>query len=236
MPFVTAAACAPPGSTSLVLAASSLTDVAPAIAEAAGIADRVEFSFAGSSSLVAQLGDGAPAEVLVTADAATMDRAVAAGLVSGEVHTLATNHLVLVTPPDDPGGVSSVTDLADPSLLVGLCAPEVPCGALARRLLDRAGLEVRPDTLESHVRALTTKVALGELDAALVYATEVGDDVRLVPGAVPVDEAPLNEYRIATIDAEPSAVARTFVETALSPVGRRLLGDAGFGLPPESGS
>lgn len=211
------------------MAASSLTDVAPAVAAEAGVADQLTFSFAGSSSLVAQLAAGAPAEVLVTADADTMARAVDEGLVAGEVHALARNRLVLVTPTDGGADVTGIGDLADPELVVGLCAPEVPCGALARRVLEATGLTVHADTLEPNVRSLTTKVALGELDAALVYATEARwADVAVVDDPVLAASDLATTYEIALVHVDAPAPARVFVDTATGPAGRRVLAAAGF--------
>ena len=183
----------------VVMAASSLTDVIETVFE-----DResVTAVMAGSSTLVAQLAAGAEADILITADAATMERAVSEGLVGAAPVLIATNTLVLATPAGNPGGVSGLADLARGDLLVGLCAAEVPCGALAGQALGEARIAPAADTLEPNVRALAAKLSLGELDAGLVYGT----DAR-VAGLATVD-APelrchLTGYYIASVSAEP---------------------------------
>lgn len=183
----------------VVMAASSLADVIEAVFE-----DRESVTpvIAGSSTLVAQLAAGAGADVLITANAATMERAVSEGSVHGEPVLIAVNTLVLATPAGNPGDVTGLSDLGRGDLLIGLCASEVPCGELARRVLDEAGIAPSADTLELNVRALASKLSLGELDAGLVYAT----DARM-PGLATVDAPELSDhftgYYIASVSAEP---------------------------------
>ena len=192
----------------VVMAASSLTEVVEIVFEGrAGITTVV----AGSSTLVAQLAAGAEADVLMTANAATMERAVSEGSVRGEPVLIAVNNLVLATPAGNPGGVTGLADLARSNLLVGLCAPEVPCGALADRALSDARITPSADTLESNVRALAAKISLGELDAGLVYTT----DARAA-GLATVD-APelsdhLNGYYMASVSAEPAPEVQAVID------------------------
>ena len=183
----------------VVMAASSLTDVIEIVFEHR---ESVTPVMAGSSTLVAQLAAGAEADVLITADASTMERAVSEGLVGTAPVLIATNRLVLATPADNPGGVTRLADLARRDLLIGLCAAEVPCGQLAGQALGEAQITPAADTLEPNVRALAAKLSLGELDAGLVYAT----DAR-VAGLATVD-APelrchLTGYYVASVSAEP---------------------------------
>ncbi len=131
----------------------------------------VEWVFAGSQSLVTQLIDGAPADVLITADAATFARANAAGVTWDDGRNLVTNRLVLAVAPGNPGGISSLNDLGRSDLLVGVCAPEVPCGRLAMAATN-SRVAIDADTEETNVRALTTKLLAGELDVGLVYRTD----------------------------------------------------------------
>ncbi len=183
----------------VVMAASSLTDVIEVVFEGR---DGVIPVIAGSSTLVAQLAAGADADVLITADAATMEQAVAGGSVHGEPVLIAVNTLVLATPAGNPADVIGLADLGRRDLLIGLCASEVPCGELARRALDEAGIVPSADTLELNVRALASKLSLGELDAGLVYAT----DARML-GLAAVDAPELSDhitgYYIASVSAEP---------------------------------
>jgi molybdenum ABC transporter molybdate-binding protein len=219
-----------------VLAAASLTDVFEALAdELAGEYPDLEivFSFGPSSGLVEQVSAGAPADVLATADTGTMDNAVADGAVEGEPVLFARNTLTLAVPAGNPGGISSLTDLAREDLRIALCEPQVPCGAAAERLLDVAGVTAAPDTLENDVRDTAGKVALGEVDAALIYLTDaaaMADDVDTID--IPEADEVVNDYPVAVLsDAANRAGADAFVQALTGEVGRRILGQAGFVLP-----
>lgn len=213
----------------VVMAASSLTDVLETVFEDG---ESVTPVMAASSTLVAQLAAGAEADVLITANAATMDRAVAEGSVRGEPVLIAVNTLVLATPADNPGGVTGLADLSRRSLLVGLCAAEVPCGALAQQALREASVKPSADTLEPNVRALAAKISLGELDAGLVYAT----DARRA-GLAMVDAPELNDHRngyyIASVSAEPASEVQAVIEDFIGPgsTGAEALHAYGFGPP-----
>ena len=209
----------------VVMAASSLTDVTEIVY---GDRESVTAVVAGSSTLVAQLAAGAEADVLITANAATMDRAVSEGSVRGEPVLIAVNTLVLATPADNPGDVTGLADLARGDLLIGLCAPEVPCGELAAQALGEAGIAPSADTLEPNVRSLASKLSLGELDAGLVYAT----DARIA-GLATVD-APelrchLTGYYTASVSAEPPPEVQAVLDDfILGSVGAQALYAYGF--------
>jgi len=218
-----------------VLAAASLREVFRALGTAfeqehPGI--RVSFSFAGSSALAAQVVAGAPADVLASASTETMGSVVAAGR-AAEARPFATNSLQVAVPAANPGGVDSLADLADPAVSTALCQPQVPCGAAAQAVLSRAGVRVAPVTLEPNVAAVLGKVRLGEVDAGLVYVTDVraaGRDVRGID--VPADVNATTAYPIAVLGASRNpAAARAFVDLVLSARGRAVLGAAGFGPP-----
>lgn len=213
----------------VVFAASSLTDVfdeltAEFISQHPG--SDVVVSVGGSPSLVAQLEDGAPADVLATADIATMQRADRDGSLVGPIQVFATNTLVIAVEPENPLGISSIEDLAG-DVVVVLAAPEVPAGTYAQRLLDRAGVELDPVSLESNVRAAAAKVALGEADAALVYRTDIaqGLDAVEIDGAVEVRA----DYPIAATSGDP--LAAEFITFVLGEQGAQILSDGGFGAP-----
>lgn len=236
-------ASAPPGAAAddgapgrlVVLAAASLTDVLPSVVEAfeadhTGV--EVTVSLAGSSELVAQVLAGAPADVLVTASEAAMAPALEAGAVA-EVTPLARNAPVVVVPAGNPGGVTSVADLADPALLVALCAPQVPCGAAAATYLEAQGVPAAPDTLDADVRAVLTRVRLGEVDAGVVYRTDAlaaGDAVETVPG--PEVAAAATTYLVGVPSRAPHRrTAEAFVRHLASPAVQEVLADAGFAAP-----
>lgn len=184
-------------STVNLFAAASLTD-AFAEVEAAFEDEHpdvdVVLNLAGSSALREQILAGAPADVFVPADPADAT--------GGDPVPIATNELQLVVPAANPGDVDGLADLADPDLLVGLCAVEVPCGRLARGALEAAGVEASVDTEEPDARSLLTKVAEGELDAGLVYRTDVlaaGDAVRGID-LPPEAAAPTTYVAVALTD------------------------------------
>jgi len=219
-----------------VVAAASLTDVLREVgdrfeAEHEGVT--VTFSFGSSAALAEQLRAGAVADVFAAAAPEPMDRVVEAGLIEGQPVVFARNRMQIAVPAGNPGGVTGLDDLARDDLLIALCAEQVPCGAAAVEVLEAAGVTPRPDTYERDVRATLTKVRLGEVDAALVYRSDVlaaGDDVEGidVPGA---DEF-ANDYVVAVLeDAAHPEAARAFVEFLRSEVGRSVLAGAGFDVP-----
>lgn len=186
----------------------------------------------GSGALAQQIVAGAPADVFASAAEPPMQEVVDAGLAESPI-AFATNTLELVVPAGNPAGVTGLDDLGRPELRVALCDPSVPCGAAAAELFEQAGIAAAPDTLESDVKAVLTKVVLGEVDAALVYRTDVvaaGGAVEgiEVPGAASV----VNHYPIASMtDAASPDVAADFVAFVTGADGRDVLDVAGFGAP-----
>ena len=193
----------------------------------------VEFNFAGSSDLVSQIQSGAPADVFASADEANMEKLTADGLNGSDPELFATNTLEIATPPDNPAGVETFQDLADPDINLVICAPEVPCGAAAQSVAETAGVELQPDSEEQAVTDVLGKVTSGEADAGLVYVTDViaaGDDVLGIE--FPESESVVNNYPIATVaDSENADLAQEFVDLVLSDEGQQALADAGFGAP-----
>ena len=220
----------------IVLAASSTTNVMEQISSAAETADPqldIELVLAGSPSLIAQLDSGVDAQILITADEATMSRAVAGGSVTEPPVVIATNNLVLALAPGNPGEVTDLADLEDGSLLIGACAVDVPCGALAETALEVVGLTIAADTEELSVRALATKIQLGEVDAGLVYRTDAE-----ALGLDTVDTADtrrledhVNEYSLALIGPAPTSQTRAVADLIAGSLGRQILAGSGFGVP-----
>jgi molybdate transport system substrate-binding protein len=220
-------------STLTVLAAASLTDVFTDLGDRL-MADHpsleVRFSFAGSSALATQIVQGAPADVFASANESQMRVVTDAALQADDPTVFAENVLEIAVPPGNPGGVTGLTDFADPSLALAICAPDVPCGAAARQVFEAAGVTAVPDTEEEDVRAALTKVELGEVDAALVYASDVqsaGADVEGI--AFPEAEEAVNDYPICMLaDAPNPDAAQAFVDLVRSEEGQDALDDAGF--------
>lgn len=217
----------------VVLAAASLEPVLTKLGaelEAAHTGLKIDFSFAASSALAEQVVAGAPADVLLTASAATMK--TAAEHVTDQA-VFAGNTLVIVTPPDNPGKVATLKDLTNDDLRLALCAEEVPCGAAAAQVIEKAGLKVTPDTYSENVTAALQLAVSGEVDAALVYTTDAkdaGDDVLTIE--FPEASTVVNDYLVATVAEAPNAAAaKAFRDLLASERGRSALADAGFRLP-----
>ena len=217
-----------------VFAAASLTAAFTELGDAFTAANpdvEVTFNFAGSSDLVAQISDGAPVDVFASADLANMSKLADAGLAAGEPATFATNTAEIVVEPGNPLDIAGVADLADSDLIVVLCAPEVPCGAYAEQVVANAGTTVTPSSYEENVKAVVTKVTLGEADAGIVYRTDViaaGDAAQGVP--IPDDINVVAEYPIALVaDAPNAAGAQAFIDFVLGPAGQKILAASGFG-------
>ena len=218
-----------------VFAAASLTEAFDELAERFESTHpnvEVVLNSGGSAALAQQIVEGAPADVFASATEPPMQTVIDAGLASDAV-VFATNTLELVVPAGNRGGVTGLEDLARPELRVALCDVTVPCGAASEALLARQGVAASADTLESDVKAVLTKVVLGEVDAALVYRTDViaaGGAVEgiEVPGAASV----VNRYPIAAMaDAADPDVAADFVAFVTGADGRAVLAGAGFGTP-----
>lgn len=230
------AACEGPGDADdgrvVVLAAASLTAAFGELAlsfEAANAGIDVELNVGASSSLREQILAGVPADVFASANRENMTQVVKAGAATGP-RDFAANQLQIVVPAGNAARVRGLADFADAELLLGLCAEEVPCGQFARRALAGAGVRPSIDTHETDVRSLLTKVEAGELDAGIVYRTDVlagGDAVEGVD--IPVEVNVIAIYPIAALSGAPNPeVAATFVAFVLSDEGQAILGSHGF--------
>jgi molybdate transport system substrate-binding protein len=224
------------GGTLTVFAAASLTEVFTDLGEQLE-ADNpgldVQFNFAGSSGLATQITQGAPADVFASANPGQMAVVIDAELTDGEPEVFTSNVLEIAVPRGNPADVTGLADFARDELTLAVCAPEVPCGAAAEAVFAAAEVTAVPDTLEEDVRAALTKVELGEVDAALVYATDVVASGNAVAGiAFGEAEDAVNDYPVCVLaDAPNPAAARAFVELVLSDDGQRALADAGFRAP-----
>jgi molybdate transport system substrate-binding protein len=219
-----------------VSAAASLTDVLPVIAKAFTKkypGTNVRFNFGGSSALAEQVNAGAPVDVLATASESSMWKAVNAGH-AGAPLLFAKNTMAIAMPPGNPKGITSLTDLAHPGVQVAVCAVQVPCGAAARDLFKLNGVTVKPVTQELDVRAVLGKVMADEVDAGIVYVTDVksvGSKVTSV--AIPVARNVTTTYPIATVVGAPNATAaRAFVAyVRYTPSAQGILRAYGFAKP-----
>lgn len=217
-----------------IFAAVSLTE---SFEELAGIFMRdnpgitVRAVYDGSSTLATQLIEGAEADIFASADRATMDAVVDAGVITGSIEVFATNTLQIAVAPGNPLNIHTLADLAIDRNAVVLCAHQVPCGAAAAMLLERAGVTLTPVSEEQNVRAVLTKVSGGEADAGLVWATDVAA-VGTVTG-VPISgaEKAATSYLIGVpFASESRSLASQFSKLVLSNRGQQVLLSHGFGI------
>jgi molybdate transport system substrate-binding protein len=231
-----ATAASASAATVTVFAAASLSGAFTAATKAFAAAHpgmEVQCSFASSSTLAQQILEGARADVLATADDATMAKVVAGGATAAAPQVFARNRLAILVAKGNPEKIEGLRDLARPGLVIALAAPAVPAGKYAAEAFAKAGVAVPTASQEIDVKAVVTRVALGEADAGIVYTTDVragGDKVEGI--AIPEDQNVLARYPIAALEqGENPDGGAAFVAFVLSPAGQRLLGDAGFAAP-----
>ncbi len=192
----------------------------------------VQISFGSSSALAEQITAGSPADVIATADDTSIGIVSDKGELDGAPTQFATNTMVIVTPPDNPGRISSLADLQGADFVV--CDPSVPCGAAAAQILQNATITTHPKSLEQDVKAVLTKVTLGEADAGVVYVTDAqtaGNDVSTVDIAPDVNV--VNPYFIGVVKGSSQTdLAQQWVQLVESQAGQGVLTAAGFGAAP----
>jgi molybdate transport system substrate-binding protein len=249
---VASSAAAPNGAAAgqtelLVFAAASLTDAFGEIGknfEAANPGVNVTFNFAGSQQLVQQITQGAPADVFASANRAQMEHVIQAGdVISGTEQVFARNRLVVIYPAANPAGLTALEDLARPGVKLVLAAKEVPIGGYSLDFLRKASelpqfTSAYSDTVlanvvsyEENVRAVLSKVALGEADAGIVYSSDVTRDAADKIGRIDIPDAlnTLATYPIAPVSQAPNpALAQSFVDYVLTAEAQQALVKYGF--------
>lgn len=228
-------AASPAGGSLTVFAAASLTGAFTDLGkkfEQVHRGTKVTLSFGASSTLAQQIVAGAPADVFASASPKNMTQLTDAGD-AGDPKTFATNVAEVAVSPDSKGRIASLGDLAKPGVKVALCQPQVPCGALAQKVLANAKVTVHPVTQGLDVKSTLAYVTGGEADAAIVYATDVqaaGDAV--VGVEVPAAQNASTAYPIATVKgSKNAALAASFEDFVLSAAGQAVLTEAGFQAP-----
>jgi molybdate transport system substrate-binding protein len=201
--------------------------------EAAHPGTKVTFNFGGSDALAASITSGAPADVFAAASDKTMKTVTDAGDASGAPTTFVRNQLEIATLPGNPKKVSSLKDLTRSGLKVALCDKTVPCGAAAQTALTASGLKLTPVSYEQDVKSALTKVELKEVDASVVYKTDVKAAGGKVDGVeFPESAKAINSYPIALLKQAPNAAAaKAFIALVKSTEGGKVLTDAGFLTP-----
>jgi molybdate transport system substrate-binding protein len=218
-----------------VFAAASLTESFTALGkkfEKEHPGTKVEFNFGPSSGLSEQIGQGAPSDVFASASPSNMDSLVSSGDAQ-DPKDFAKNSMEIAVPPDNPGKITTVDDLARSGVKVALCQAEVPCGKVAAEVFANAKITVKPVTEEVDVKSVLTKVTLGEVDAGVVYVTDVqaaGDKVKGVQISPDVNAS--TSYPIAALEgSKHQKEAAEFVDLVLSDDGAKVLEEAGFQGP-----
>ena len=215
-------------------AASSLTDALADIEEqfeAVNPEVDVLLNIGGSSLLREQILEGAPIDVFASANPVVMQTILDAEL-TDEATTFAGNRATIGVPNGNPARVVGIEDFANEALLIGLCAETVPCGSLAREILAAAGVDAAIDTSEPGVRSLLTKLGAGELDAGIVYVTDIIASRDVIRIEITDTLGPVTDYQIAVLaDAPNPAPATDFVTFVLSTEGRSILTAHGFTAP-----
>jgi molybdate transport system substrate-binding protein len=219
----------------VVFAASSLSDTYTSLGktfEAAHPGVLVKFSFGGSSTLVDQLKEGAPADVFASADRQNMEKATTANLISGVPSLFATNTLTLIVPTGNPAGITGLDSSLDGKKLV-VCADGVPCGSATTKLAKLLGVTLKPVSEETKVTDVRAKVESGQADAGVVYVTDAkasGSKVDTI--AIKDADQVKNEYLLGVVAASKiSRLASQFVALVTGSDGQRTLSSAGFALP-----
>lgn len=224
-----------PSKTLTVSAAASLTEVYQGLAQqfqAANPGTTVTFNFGGSDQLAQQVVQGAPADVLATASAKTMQIAVQAGKIQGEPVVYATNKLQIAVAPNNPKQVAQLADLTKPGVTSVVCAPAVPCGAAAVAAEKAANVTLKPVSEEQDVKGVLTRVETGNADGGLVYVT----DVKSAQGKVQGIDFPqagaqgaTQSYPIGVVTGSANAqLAQSWVSFVTGPQGKAALSQAGF--------
>ena len=220
----------------VVFAASSLTEAFTEMGTAFTTANpkaNVKFNFAGSGDLVTQIGQGAPADLFVSADDSNMKKLSDAGEAAGSPVAIAKNTFQIIVEKGNPKGISGLADLAKSDVVVVLCAATVPCGKGAATILKNANVTVTPKSLEDKVKGVVTKVTTGEADAGIVFVTDVKAAGGKAAGVeIPAGVNVISNYPIViTKEATNTAGAQAFMDFVVSSPGQAILAKYGFLAP-----
>lgn len=220
--------------TIIVAAASSLTGTFDTLArqfEKNHPGATVKLDFGGSPTLATQIDEGAPVDVFASASTKDMQTVVAAGNANGPV-TFARNSAEIAVPAGNPAHVTSLADLAKPGVRVAICEANVPCGVVADAVLAKARLAITPVTRQPDVKATLSVISSGEVDAGIVYVTDVKAAGAAVTGIpIPAADNAATDYPIAVCRQSNQALAQLFVDYVRSAAGRSVLTAAGFATP-----
>lgn len=233
---VTACTPATEDATVVIFAAASTAPVVDSVVahvETAQPGADITVTYGGSADLAAQINEGAPAAVFVSANEAQM-AAVAQHTSTHPPQVFAMNHLTIVVPTGNPGAVTGLADLGKSELTSVVCAPQVPCGAATAQLAALDDLTLAPSSQENSVTDVLGKVTSGQADAGVVYVTDVARASGVEEVPIPGSDRVLNRYQVAALDDyADNHRAAAFVTALLGDAGRAALTAAGFTVPHE---
>jgi len=193
----------------------------------------LRFNFASSSDLATQIIEGAPADVLASADTINLERVRSASIPTAESRVFATNSLEIIVEPGNPLGIAALADLSNPNSIFVTCDESVPIGHYTSDVLEKAGVMVSPKSYEENVKGIVNKVVLGEADAGIVFRTDViaaGTTVQGIPIAPEFNV--IAEYPIAPIGPSPAPSTLDFITfVTTSHTARDILQRHGFVIP-----
>ncbi len=223
--------------TVVVFAATSLTEAFNKIGaqfEAANPGVTVKFNYNGSSSLATSITQGAPADVFASAAPENMNTVTSASLASSTPKDFASNTGEILVEKGNPQHITSVSNLASPGVKVAVCAPQVPCGAVANEIFKNSGVTVKPVSEEQNVGGVVTKVTLGEVDAGIVYVTDAkANEAKATGVPIPAAQNATTDYPIAEIKGAPNpSGSEAFISYVLGANGQKVLASFGF-MPPS---
>ena len=194
---------------------------------------KVQFNLGASSDLARFVQEGAPADVFASADITNMNKVESQDLLDSQSFIFATTYLEIIVEKGNPLNISSLQDLTDPDLIFVTTNPEVPIGKYTTEVLEKAGIAIAPDSLESNVKGIMLKVASGEADAGIVYHSEViASDGQVQGVKIPTEFNIVAEFPIGIIkNSANKKEAQRFIDYLLSPEGQSLLTQYGFQTP-----
>jgi molybdate transport system substrate-binding protein len=218
-----------------VFAASSLTGTFTQLGaefEKAHPGTTVKFDFGSSGDLATQIDQGSAADVFASAAPKNMQTVISAGNAKSS-QNFVKNIAEIAAAPGNPAGIASLADLAKSGVKVALCVPTAPCGVLAQTVLKNAGVSVTPAASEPDVKSTLAIVETKEVDAGIVYVTDVkAAGAKVVGVPIPAAQNGTTEYPIAALaHSKNSTLAAAFVSYIQSSVGQQVLTAAGFQAP-----
>lgn len=202
----------------------------------------VLFNYAGSQQLAQQIIAGARADIFASANQKQIDLVTATGIIAHDSQVIfAQNYLIIIYPLENPGGISRLEDLEKKGLRLVVAAKEAPVGQYTLEFLQKAAQsEKLPKQYKEHVlanvvsfeenvKAVLSKVALGEADAGIVYLSDISGDTKVRKLEIPEELNIKAIYLIAPLQGSiHKLIANRFIDFVLSEQGQEVIADHSF--------